>query len=94
MLLADRAWRTDRQISSTRLCFGGPIELTPVSIGPPDRRPPSPRNQCMSSVVTATARRPLTAAQTRTLALASLGGALEFYDFVIFVFLFFLLLYR
>jgi MFS family permease len=37
----------------------------------------------MSSV--ATARRRLTAAEARTLALASLGGALEFYDFVIFV---------
>jgi MFS family permease len=30
--------------------------------------------------------RPLTATEVRTLALASLGGALEFYDFVIFVF--------
>ena len=30
--------------------------------------------------------RPLTAAEVRTLSLASLGGALEFYDFVIFVF--------
>jgi MFS family permease len=30
--------------------------------------------------------RPLTLAESRTLALASLGGALEFYDFVIFVF--------
>ncbi len=30
--------------------------------------------------------RPLTLAEIRTLALASLGGALEFYDFVIFVF--------
>jgi len=31
-------------------------------------------------------RRPLTRVEVRTLALASLGGALEFYDFVIFVF--------
>src|ERR1700676_5733565 len=30
--------------------------------------------------------RPLTLAEIRTLALASIGGALEFYDFVIFVF--------
>jgi MFS family permease len=40
----------------------------------------------MSSVVAAPASRKLTASETRTLALASLGGALEFYDFVIFVF--------
>jgi len=33
-----------------------------------------------------TSPRPLTLAEIRTLALASLGGALEFYDFVIFVF--------
>ncbi len=32
-------------------------------------------------------RRPLTRGEVRTLSLASLGGALEFYDFVIFVFL-------
>ncbi|MGI3779135.1 MAG: MFS transporter, partial [Janthinobacterium lividum] len=31
-------------------------------------------------------RRPLTRLEIRTLGLASLGGALEFYDFVIFVF--------
>src|SRR5580698_11342115 len=30
--------------------------------------------------------RPLTLAEIRTLSLASLGGALEFYDFVVFVF--------
>lgn len=30
--------------------------------------------------------RPLTVAELRTLSLASLGGALEFYDFIIFVF--------
>jgi MFS family permease len=30
--------------------------------------------------------RPLAAAELRTLSLASLGGALEFYDFIIFVF--------
>jgi hypothetical protein len=31
-------------------------------------------------------KRPLTAGDYRTLALAALGGALEFYDFIIFVF--------
>jgi MFS family permease len=33
-----------------------------------------------------TSKRPLTADDYRTLALAALGGALEFYDFIIFVF--------
>jgi MFS family permease len=40
----------------------------------------------MSSDVAAASHRPLTGVEVRTLALASLGGALEFYDFVIFVF--------
>lgn len=40
----------------------------------------------MSSYTTAAVDRPLTRHDARTLALASLGGALEFYDFIIFVF--------
>ena len=36
--------------------------------------------------LTPASSKPLTARELRTLSLASLGGALEFYDFVIFVF--------
>src|ERR1700685_2099962 len=38
------------------------------------------------AIGTVPSSRPLTSVEVRTLALASLGGALEFYDFVIFVF--------
>jgi len=40
-----------------------------------------------AAIVAAPERRALTRAETRTLALAALGGALEYYDFIIFVFL-------
>src|ERR1700747_3600256 len=40
-----------------------------------------------STLDMAAPRRALTRAEVRTLALAALGGALEYYDFIIFVFL-------
>ena len=44
-------------------------------------------SQDISSISTGGAHRPLNRNDYKTLSLAALGGALEFYDFIIFVFL-------
>jgi hypothetical protein len=45
-----------------------------------------PANGRATEAASVQSSQPLTIAELRTLALASLGGALEFYDFIIFVF--------